>query len=150
MDDPNLEEYNPELLKCIKRVPRTPGCTAAYFFPKDVDLCAALKKDNSHAGNLVINVRSGDIFTDAVLSYYGQVCILYTDRKNVICEIFAWPSRPRDRGVSHCGNAARVRRHRFRNCTLYFTYMVGPVTFSPGAQPPLPLILGQKRCLPLF
>ncbi|CAM9408479.1 unnamed protein product, partial [Hapterophycus canaliculatus] len=35
------EFYNPELLKCVSRAPRLLGCEAAYFFPKDVDICPA-------------------------------------------------------------------------------------------------------------
>lgn len=74
MEDPDLAEYNPELLECIKRVPHMPGCESAYFFAKNIDVCAPTKTDTIRAGNLVINVRSGDIFQDAVLGYYGQVC----------------------------------------------------------------------------
>lgn len=75
MLDPSRDEYNPALVQCIKKVPRMPGCESAYFFPKDVDVCSssADSSENVRAGSLVVHVRSGDIFTDAILSYYGQV-----------------------------------------------------------------------------
>lgn len=87
------EFYNPGLKKCISRAPRLLGCEAAYYFPKDIDLCheAAAPAGGHEAstsgedqepgqheggqsgGNLVVHVRSGDIFDDAVLKSYGQV-----------------------------------------------------------------------------
>lgn len=103
VQDPDREEYNPGLFQCIKRVPRMPGCEAAYFFAKDVDVCdTAPEKDTSRAGNLVINVRSGDIFKDAVLSYRGQVCILYLYRKNMMYERLemTFEAKTQYRGVS--------------------------------------------------
>lgn len=74
--DPTREIYNPALLQCIKNVPRMLGCESAYFFPKGVDVCSASTpgwREKSGDGNLVIHIRSGDIFKDAVLNYYGQV-----------------------------------------------------------------------------
>ncbi|CAM9146176.1 unnamed protein product [Scytosiphon promiscuus] len=135
----NHEFYNPGLLKCVARAPRLLGCEAAYYFPKDIDICSAsaappasdreheakrLEKaenpaemgrqldlglsggenggqttttgtvkdtrwrvqeeassewkdgddwdDGGGDGTLVLHVRSGDIFDDEILAYYGQ------------------------------------------------------------------------------
>lgn len=116
MEDTRDEHYNPQLLSCIRRVPRLLACEAAYYFPSNVDVCSGREhagngdtteqietnkkwglvpgldlagggkgegKDEykggeveRRAGNLVLHVRSGDIFDDAVLSYYGQASLL--------------------------------------------------------------------------
>lgn len=75
--------YNPGLLKCMKHPgPPVTGCEAAYLFPTDIDLClsdttteghALVENEEGVAGNLVIHIRSGDIFVDPVLFSYGQV-----------------------------------------------------------------------------
>ncbi|CAM9811215.1 unnamed protein product [Ectocarpus sp. 12 AP-2014] len=164
LDSPEHEFHTPGLKECIARAPRLLACEAAYYFPKDVDLCHAtaaaaapssehnrqssyqggwpddlerrrrnrrlgggdgdesIGKDGAGAattggegaaadgggqqtqgeneegvedeemrpageeereqgggggggggdGNLVLHVRSGDIFSDKVLAYYGQ------------------------------------------------------------------------------
>lgn len=63
------------LRECIKEAPRLLGCESAYYFPTDEDVCPdkeAAKREGG-AGTLVLHVRSGDIFGDAILWYYGQV-----------------------------------------------------------------------------
>lgn len=93
------DSYNPDLMKCYRKVPRLIECEAAYYFPADTDVCAPdipgdgdRKEQDGEgeliggggrganngssgggAGNLVLHVRSGDIFSTAVLPQYGQV-----------------------------------------------------------------------------
>ena len=97
VDDPTHRYYTPNLKKCIKSAPRLVGCEAAYFFPMDTDVClsnqtsagdtevlekqpfneshavgAELEGEEAAAGNLVIHIRSGDIFVNP-FKKYGQV-----------------------------------------------------------------------------
>eukprot|EP00903_Cladosiphon_okamuranus_P010925 g10319.t1 len=86
LDNPTHLFYTPNLVECIKSVPRLVGCEAAYFFPMDIDICQSEQTSASNASleehpnnessatgmefegeeapeNLVIHIRSGDIFT---------------------------------------------------------------------------------------
>lgn len=74
--------YNPGLFKCMHTVPPVTGCEAAYLFPTAMDLClsdttteghALVENEEGVAGNLVMHIRSGDIFVDPVHHGYGQV-----------------------------------------------------------------------------
>lgn len=105
VETPGHPHNVPMLMNCIAKVPRLLGCEAAYYFPKDLDFChmpeereglgdesAGGESDQEEAGavdrsqeqdgtrggagNLVIHIRSGDIFSNEVLADYGQVmCI---------------------------------------------------------------------------
>lgn len=66
----------------MAKAPRLLDCEAAYYFPQDIAVCPRKKKpflalgDRNRpggAGNLVLHVRSGDIFFDRVVPYKGQV-----------------------------------------------------------------------------
>eukprot|EP00752_Nemacystus_decipiens_P014352 g12769.t1 len=121
LESPDSEFHTPGLLECVKKVPRLLECEAAYFFPRDYDVCRAGATPSAFAdheegeaqsslrrhkldrqilsegtpdneekggqveparsgrevegggdGTLVLHVRSGDIFDDKVLAYYGQ------------------------------------------------------------------------------
>eukprot|EP00752_Nemacystus_decipiens_P002002 g1923.t1 len=111
----------PGLKECIKHAPRLIGCEGAYFFPADVNVCNSnrpdydgvqtpitdhpslevngtgqLRAENERVtakdGNLVIHVRSGDIFSDDhlypyVSEHYGQPPLQYYVR---IIEEYDW------------------------------------------------------------
>eukprot|EP00903_Cladosiphon_okamuranus_P021969 g20199.t1 len=95
LDNSTHRYYTPNLKECIKSVPRLIGCEAAYFFPMDIDVCQSgqtiagnrsREEQSSNearaigvdfegeeaAGNLVIHIRSGDIFTSHPHPKYGQ------------------------------------------------------------------------------
>lgn len=129
LETPDHEYHVPGLKECITRAPRLLGCEAAYYFPKDVDVCGTAaapptsppvdqdeemrldpgerrdelerrkiaeakstpvnEEESGQAqgqregsgpeaeggggeGTLVLHVRSGDIFDNDVLAYYGQ------------------------------------------------------------------------------
>lgn len=96
MDDPDHEYFTPGLKRCVDNAPQMVGCEAAYYFPTDVDVCAPIlgvaggqqpkrrgktaeiKEEGSQhrmhgAGNLVVHVRSGDIFREGVNPNHAQV-----------------------------------------------------------------------------
>ena len=83
----------------MNAVPRISGCEAAYWLPMDVDICGSLEtpghdesasstmqghemasledsqegRKEAGDGNLVVHVRSGDIFKSEIHRSYGQV-----------------------------------------------------------------------------
>jgi len=83
----------------MSSAPRIVGCEAAYWFPMDVDVCGSNETPSNDGaaptssteggessvdvsqekfeeggdGNLVIHVRSGDIFKSSIHESYGQV-----------------------------------------------------------------------------
>lgn len=69
--------HAPGLFKCVKNLPQLVGCEAAYLFPTDIDMCPSKRENNKgeekEAGNLVIHVRSGDIFASTPAPGMGQV-----------------------------------------------------------------------------
>lgn len=102
MDNPAHPYYTPNWRECISAVPRLTGCEAAYLFPMGVDVCLSDKTEGvtvrmgaqrnnvtsgrmeleeerggggeeGAAGNLVVHVRSGDIFVNPTHPAYGQV-----------------------------------------------------------------------------
>lgn len=87
VEDPDHKYYNPMIRGCIAKAPRLLGCEAAYFFPKDVDVCLSnpaeggpnlgrltqeQRVEGGGAGNLLLHVRSGDVF-EHPSRFYGQV-----------------------------------------------------------------------------
>ena len=92
VDDQEDPYYTPGLVQCVETLPPLIGCEAAYLFPIDVDVCLPnISGDEGDeeqdleggseertvigqesAGNLVIHVRSGDIFFTPYW-YKGQV-----------------------------------------------------------------------------
>ncbi|CAM9267666.1 unnamed protein product [Ectocarpus sp. 12 AP-2014] len=81
LDNPERSKYLPHIRDCMAKAPRLLGCEAAYYFPQDIAVCPRKKKPflalgdrnpPGGAGNLVLHVRSGDIFFDRVVPYKGQ------------------------------------------------------------------------------
>lgn len=101
MDNPHHDYYTPSLRDCITTAPRLLGCEASYLFPLDLDVCGApsqvereeeerdeQEEENEEisrvpagvgvgrgAGNLVVHVRSGDIFDNSGKDYSGQASV---------------------------------------------------------------------------
>lgn len=94
--DETHSDYTPGLKECIYSAPRLTGCEAAHFFPVDINICSSNgpgyddeerginpvpsfkvsetgQRPAENEGNLVIHVRSGDIFTGYAPRNYGQV-----------------------------------------------------------------------------
>lgn len=86
-------------------IPRPFGCEAAYWFPVDIDVCDSIETTNSDGdlhgsydeaggGNLVLHVRSGDIFVNPVHNEYGQVSgagrwgMGLSETRRVVVEVF--------------------------------------------------------------
>lgn len=91
VNDQENPYYTPGLVECVEALPPLIGCEAAYLFPTDVDICLSKSGDDDDgehdleggvedgttdgqesAGNLVMHVRSGDIFF-AAYAHKGQV-----------------------------------------------------------------------------
>lgn len=85
-----------ELALCIRSV-RLLECEATYYFPKALDVCGSSDSDSGRlatpasvsassngetAGNLVMHVRSGDVFRmGKAYGSYGQVSYTYDSNK---------------------------------------------------------------------
>lgn len=92
--------YNPGLQKCVENLPPLIGCEAAYLFPTDIEICPTEgrtggeergREDEKVAGNLVIHVRSGDIFAGTKAKGYGQVRMRSFLVNTHVTRVCRWP-----------------------------------------------------------